>query len=165
MRFEKCTLQEAMRAYADIYKKIPDCRTTKDKLDALMLPERSTEGSAGYDFRSPFDFKLNIGDTITIPLYVKAVDMPEDVVLLIYNRSGTSLKKGLRLDNAVGVIDSDFERCIVFQATATRPIEVKFNDRICQGIFHYVAFVDGDGPKAKKKGKKRVGGLGSTGEE
>ncbi len=157
MRFEKVRLEEACMQTEEIVGSANEANI-KAALEGLSLPKRSTKGSAGYDFRSPFDVAARKGDIVRIPLFVKVEDMPKGVVLLIFNRSGLSLKKGLRLDNAVGVIDSDYKFGIVFQATATKDIAIVQGDKVCQGIFLNYLTVDGDDSDGE-----RNGGFGSTG--
>ena len=123
-------------------------------------PTRSTSGSAGYDFHSPFDLVIKKRKTVKFPLLVKAVDMPKDMVLLITNRSGLSLKWGVTIDNAIGVIDSDYEKCIWIQLTnhGRRAYRIKINDKVAQGIFVRYGTVSGDTASGL-----RNGGFGSTG--
>lgn len=128
-----------------------------ESLNGLKTPCRATEFSAGYDFFSPFTFTLNAGDTVRLPLFIKIENMPTSCVLLIFNRSSLALNKGLRLDNHVAVIDSDYKQGIWFQATATKDITITKNQAICQGVFVPFIVVDNEKPK-----KKRTGGLGST---
>lgn len=156
MKFEKITLDEAIAQTKPIRKVY--AFATKKRLDNLALPTRSTSRSAGYDFHTPFSIRAKKGDTVAIPLFIKVIDMPSDVVLFIFNRSGLSLKKGLRLDNSVGVIDADYKQGIIFQATANKDIEIKEGDRICQGIFVHYLTVDDDEAEGE-----RTGGFGSTG--
>lgn len=158
MRFERIGLEEALKQTESAIGGTPNRHTIKYVLDYLPLPKRGTKKSAGYDFRSPFDIVAKKGDTIKVPLFVKVVDMPENVVLLIFNRSGLSLNKGLRIDNSVGIIDSDYDYGIMFQATATKDITIVQGDRICQGIFVPFLTVDDDDASGE-----RSGGFGSTG--
>lgn len=151
MRFEKT------------FPEIPPTQFSKEELerayDELIPPSRSTSNSAGYDFRCPFDLDVPKGQSASIPLLVKVVGMPPNCVLLLFNRSGLSLKRGLRLDNAVGVIDADYDQCVYFQATAeTQDVHIRANDRICQGIFLPFLITDDDDAKGE-----RSGGFGSTG--
>ena len=101
------------------------------------------------------------GQSKAIPLLIKVVGMPRNVALFIFNRSGLSLKKGLRLDNSVVVIDGDYDQCIWFQATAeTEDVIITQGDRICQGVFINYLTVENDDAK-----DKRQGGFGSTGKK
>ena len=161
MKFEKITVQEAIRLYYNAFGWSPTSQALQEALDELELPTRSTEGSAGYDFRSPIDTVIKKGESKKIPLFVKVVGMPKRVALFLFNRSGLSLKEGLRLDNAVGVCDSDYNLCIWYQATAeTQDVIINKGDRICQGIFMNFLTVEGDSASAK-----RDGGFGSTGKK
>lgn len=162
MRFEKVSLEQACREYENAFGTKADTNAIKEVLDRLELPTRSTDGSIGYDFHSPFEINLTKGKPLFFPLFVTVKDMPKDVALFIYNRSGLSLRKGVILDNAVGIIDSDYYPFgIGCQLTATRnDIYIKEGSKVCQGIFHKGLFVDDD----SLNGSKRNGGFGSTGE-
>lgn len=131
-----------------------------DKLNELKMPERSTEGSAGYDFFMPYNVIIHPNCSVRFPLLVKCSDMPKNIVLLIFNRSSMALSKGISLDNAVGVIDSDYDKDIWFQATnrSSSDVFLKQGDKICQGIFIPYVTIEEDNHKAKRKG-----GIGSTG--
>lgn len=155
MKFKKVTRDEALAYYS-----IVDKKKVENKGDAWEMPTRSTEGSAGYDFHSPYDVTIKPGKSVRFPLLVKVEDMPKDVVLLLFNRSGMSLTGGIRLDNAVGVIDSDYDRSIWFQATnhGRRTYRIKTNDKVLQGVFVRYEKVDND-----RASGERTGGLGSTG--
>ncbi len=124
------------------------------------LPSRSTECSAGYDFHSPYSFRLKRNKTIKIPLNVKAANMPKNTVLLIFSRSSLALKYKITLDNNVGVIDSDFNQTIWLQITnhGKKAYQVNVNDKICQGIFINYLITDDDITNGI-----RNGGIGSTG--
>ena len=73
----------------------------------IKLPQRATQGSAGYDFYAPEEYHLNRGDTIKIPTGIR-VSMDPSYVLMIFPRSGWGFKYRLQLDNTVGIIDSDY---------------------------------------------------------
>lgn len=79
----------------------------KNIWDNLVPPTRSTSGSAGYDFKAPFNFILYLEDSIIIPTGYRCV-MDEDDVLMIYPRSGQGFKHRFSICNTVGVIDSDY---------------------------------------------------------
>ena len=78
------------------------------KLDGnATIPERATEHSAGYDISS--------SETVTIqPDEIKmvstglAVQLGDDEVLKLYDRSSNPVKRGIALINSVGIIDSDY---------------------------------------------------------
>lgn len=137
----------------------------RDIYNNIVKPRRSTSGSAGYDFVSPFSFVLNPGETIKIATGIR-VAMDENWCLKIYPRSGLGTKYRLQLDNTVGIIDSDYyfsdnEGHIMLNLTndsKTETLTIKAGDRIVQGIFcEYGITVDDNVIN------KRNGGYGSTG--
>ena len=69
--------------------------------EAIKLPSRSTKGSAGYDFKAPFDITLAPNETIKIPTGIRA-KIDDGWVLMIYPRSGLGFKFRLQLNNTVG---------------------------------------------------------------
>lgn len=169
MKFEVISFEEAKDIFSknDVLSHATDDQIRKS-LESVILPKRSTKYSAGYDFRVPSFYGLPIFEVrfhqkIRIPLLVKAVDMPRNVALLIYNRSGLSLNQGLTLDNGVGVVDCDYERCIFFQATNNNENEdtilITPSMKICQGIFTSFLTVD----EEEEIAQTREGGLGHTG--
>ena len=133
--------------------------------DSLTLPTRATSGSAGYDFKSPFDFVLKPGETIKIPTGIRA-KIDDGWVLMIFPRSGLGFKYRLQLNNTVGVIDSDYfgsdnEGHIMIKMTNCtnegKTIEVAKGQGFAQGIFMpYGITVDDEATTI------RNGGFGST---
>lgn len=79
----------------------------KNIYNSIKFPNRSTAGSAGYDFKSPFYFYIKPGESIMIPTGIRAY-MPIDMVLMIYPRSGLGTKYRMGLANSTAVIDSDY---------------------------------------------------------
>lgn len=135
----------------------------------IKLPKRSTKGSAGYDFEA--------ADTVLIPAFklgqkptmvstgIKAA-FSEDEVLYLFNRSSNPGKNGLVLSNAVGIIDEDYYNnpgndghiMFGFWNMKEEDIVVEKGQRIGQGIFQKILFVDDD-----ESTEERLGGFGSTG--
>lgn len=132
----------------------------------IVIPQRSTSGSAGYDFISPIEAYIVNGGSIVVWTDIKAY-MQADEILKIYPRSGTALKKGIVVKNSVGIIDSDYYNnlnndgnigiCLYNLSGFTQKIEV--GERIAQGIFEKFFLVDDDYVIAG-----RAGGFGSTGQ-
>lgn len=165
MKFEKISVSEATEAFRQCDYVGYGEEKIQRVLDSVRLPERSTANSAGYDFFLP-DFLQ--GTTVALnehhmkfPLLVKCVNMPSDCVLLVFNRSSLALKNGFGLDNGVGVIDADYNKCIYFQATCRNgetPLLIKPGMKICQGIFMKFCVLPNDSATGQ-----RNGGIGSTG--
>lgn len=135
--------------------------------NAIKIPKRSTKGSAGYDFVSPFSFYLEPGQSITIPTGIKCKIEP-GWFLAEFPRSSLGFKYRLQFDNTVGIIDEDFynnetnEGHIMIKATndtnENKTLHIDAGDRIAQAIFiPYGITYDDDATGL------RTGGIGSTG--
>lgn len=129
----------------------------------FKLPERSTKGSAGYDFFAPFDFTLKAGESIKIPTGVRC-EISDGWVLMMYPRSSMG-KYHIRLANTTGVIDSDYFNAdneghihIMLDNTGSKDWVVHAGDRIAQGVFLQFGITVNDEANAS-----RTGGMGSTG--
>ena len=119
--------------------------------------------SAGYDFYSPLSFVLEPGETIKIPTGIRC-GMNNDWVLMLFPRSGLGFKYRIRLENTVGIIDSDYfysdnEGHIMVKITneGVKTMKVAKGDGFCQGIFLPYGITEDD----KTEGT-RNGGFGST---
>lgn len=131
----------------------------------IKLPARKTKGSAGHDFVSPFSFTVRPGNSITIPTGVRC-KISTGYVLMIYVRSSMGIKKGAKLANGTGVIDSDYYNAdneghifAKIENHGTEPMKVKAGEAILQGVFIPFGVADKD-----EVTTKRVGGIGSTSE-
>ena len=129
----------------------------------VELPSRSTKHSAGYDFKSPINFKLNPGESIMIPTGIRAY-MPDNLVLMIFPRSGLSTKYRFVPMNLTAIIDSDYYRAdneghihMKMVNDGNKPLCIEQGQAFCQGIFtnYFTTYNDNaDGV--------RTGGMGST---
>ena len=75
--------------------------------DKAMIPYRGSEEAAGYDLYSIDSVDINPGECKLISTGI-AIQLPTGYFGAIFPRSGTAVKRGLRLANCVGVIDSDY---------------------------------------------------------
>ena len=134
----------------------------------INLPERKTKYSAGYDVEAAEDVIIPSFKKGMAPTLVKTgikVYMPDDEVVLLYNRSSNPKKKGLIMANSVGVIDKDYYEnpdndghiMFAFYNIKEEDIEIKKGEAIGQAIFQKYLITDDD----KAEGK-RMGGFGST---
>ncbi len=150
-QFEKVSLQEFSKTEnANDYEKI-------------LMPKRATAGSAGYDFFAVNDFTLLPNQTIKVATGIR-VKIENGWVLKIYPRSSLGFKYRLRLDNTVGIIDSDYyyaenQGHIFIKVTncGDKPLTVESGKAFAQGVFvEYGITVDDDADGV------RTGGFGST---
>ncbi len=142
-----------------------DIGDDKELYESIKIPERSTSKSAGYDIRSLENYTLKPGESHAFKTGLK-VDMYDDEVFFIFDRSSLGFKYDVCLSNSVGVIDSDFFNnedneghfAIKLINHGTKDFEVKIGDRIAQGIFVKYLCVE----EEKEVKTKRKGGIGST---
>lgn len=156
------------KQFEEDYKKckIRKYNNLEEAYETISLPKRATWGSAGYDFVSPITFVLKPGETITIPTGIKCY-IDDGWFLGCFPRSGLGFKFRVRLDNTVGIIDSDYfdndnnEGHIMIKLTneGDKVLAVQAGERIIQGIFIPYGITMDDDVKIN-----RIGGFGSTGE-
>lgn len=133
------------------------------------LPERSTKGSAGYDFFAPYKIVCKAKQITHVRTGVKA-QMLQDEVLLLFNRSSNPTKKNLVLINGVGVIDEDYynnptnegEIGFQFYNISDEDVVIERGDKLGQGIFTQF-FKSIDEIEKEATEVERTGGFGSTG--
>ena len=168
-KFKKVSFEQFKKDWNDTFNL--DNKHTENELleiyNNIQLPKRATNGSAGYDFKSPVDFTLQPNATIKIPTGIRCV-IKENWVLKCYPRSGLGFKYRLRLDNSVGIVDSDYyfsdnEGHIFFKLTnetnSGKLLKIKKGEGFAQGIFvEYGITIDDD----EYEKEVRNGGFGST---
>lgn len=139
--------------------------------DAAIIPIRSTECSAGYDFYALEDTWVNpLGSdgafkATCIRTGIKAY-MECDEYLQLSLRSSIAMCEGLICANGVGIIDADYvdnesnEGDIGFLVhnLTDKPKLIESGTKIGQGVFLRYLRVDDD-----SAGGIRIGGFGSTG--
>ncbi len=160
-------LEENMRKFYKIsYKQFKkDVCDDKELYDSIELPTRSTKKSAGYDIRSIEEYTLKSGESHAFKTGLK-VDMNDDEVFFIFDRSSVGFKYDVCLSNSVGIIDADYynnkdnegHMAVKLINHGTKDYEIKKGDRIAQGIFlNYLCVDDEEEIKDERKG-----GIGST---
>ena len=150
-KFEKVSLDEYLKS------------GTFESYNDILLPKRATSGSAGYDFFAPYNFSLKPNQTEKVATGIR-VKIDEGWVLKVYPRSSLGFKYRLRLDNTVGIIDSDYyfadnEGHIFIKLTncGDKPLTVEKGSAFAQGVFvEYGITYDDDCSSV------RTGGFGST---
>lgn len=130
--------------------------------DIVKPPFRSTEDSAGYDISAIGSYVIAPGTKAIINTGLTAY-MKRDEWLALFVRSGLAYKHDLTLQNALGVIDSDYygnHIRILLRNEGTKPFHIDHGDRIAQGIFLPYLKADEDTQSQKVE---RIGGFGHTG--
>ena len=163
--FEKVSFNRFSDDIKAVGIQIPESRVN-EIYENIRLPKRATAGSAGYDFYIPFDLEqLLPNQTVTIPTGIRA-RIDEGWVLMCCPRSGLGFKYRMRLNNTVGIIDSDYygaknEGHIMIRITNEsndgKVISLKAGDAFVQGIFLPFGITYTDDASGV-----RQGGFGST---
>lgn len=131
------------------------------KLDEYaILPQRATEGSAGYDLHAIFTATVPVGKRLIIGTGL-SVQMDNGIEMQVRSRSGLSAKLGIQVHNSPGTIDPDYfpgEIGVIIQNDGDKPFVIKKGDKIAQAVFAKYLLTDDDYTEGK-----RIGGFGSTG--
>ena len=136
------------------------------KYDAtdIQLPIRSTKNAAGYDFCSPVDMVIPAGEICIVWTNVKFTCNADEYLMLCVRSSMG--KKGVRLANGVGIIDSDYYSNesndgnigFMLHNFGKADFVIGKGDRIGQGIIMKYLIADEDNVSSSV----RSGGIGST---
>lgn len=134
--------------------------------ESTQVPQRQTEGSAGYDISSPVEYVvLNDNQFTAIPLGFK-LQIPEGFYVQLESRS--SLARNHNIEVFRGVVDSDYigEVTLLIKNNGIAPYTISKNERIAQMIFkkfEVPKLVVVNRILADPNNKRRYGGFGSTG--
>jgi dUTP pyrophosphatase len=105
------------------------------------------------------------GERILVPTGL-IFDIPEGHSVRIHPRSSVSLKQGLMLGNAEGVIDSDYyhQTFVMFYNASADEIRIRHKERIAQGeLVKTLDYSVEETIIQPEQTTSRVGGFGSTG--
>ncbi len=162
-KFEKISFERFENDWEKLFPDVPESKI-REIYDGIVLPRRATSGSAGYDFFLPAGVFLNPRESISVLTGIRA-RISEGWVLNIYPRSGLGIRNRLRLDNTVGIIDSDYyysenegHIMIKFTNEGKDPLHIGAGKGFAQGIFLPFGITEDDEVSAV-----RNGGFGSTG--
>ena len=169
MRFEKIGFREFTKDLLDQGYEV-GINEMLQAYDSIKMPERQTEGSAGYDFRTPLEFKIEPGESVIVPTGIRAVFNDDEIgtwCLQLFVRSSVGHKDGVVISHGTGIIDSDYQFAqnsgdilMALRNVSDRQAWFKRGARICQGVFLIHGIAENDAAAGK-----REGGMGSTGKE
>jgi len=163
-KFEKVSFEAFNKGCIETF---DDAFNIQDAYDYdLSLPIRKTKGSAGYDFLMPFSLVVCAGETVTFPTGIRC-KMKGGTVLLLMPRSSLGFKYGFRLENTIGVIDSDYYYSdneghirAKFTNNSDKDLTLNVGDAYMQGIFVNFGITEDD-----EADGIRNGGFGSTNDQ
>lgn len=162
--FLKVGFDQFVKDWEDTFN-VSDKDYIADIYESIKLPERSTSGSAGYDFVSPLSFTLEAGEDIKIPTGIKVWIEKPDWVLMLFPRSGLGFKYYTALANTVGIVDQDYiysdnegHIFVKLRNEGSKTLAIATGDKIVQGVFLKFGITSDDNVTTT-----RNGGFGSTG--
>ena len=125
IKFEKVSLEQYIKDCRELGRQTSE-EQMREEWENIKLPQRSTVGSAGYDFYAPYDFDVKCPNERSM---ISSLDMffgqetyyttivtgirwitDQQLVLICAPRSGQGFRYGLRLANSIGVVDQDFHQ-------------------------------------------------------
>lgn len=133
-------------------------------VDDAMPPTIATEGSSGFDMYATSTVTIEPGKSATVGTGI-GIAVPPGLAMFLFSRSGHGFKHGIRLANAVGVIDSDYRGEIKAKIhnDGEEPYTIHKGERFVQGVlvpYLKPAFVLVDSLSETERG---TGGMGHTG--
>lgn len=160
--FEKVSLEQYIKDVTKNGKLAFDKDMLTDWWNNIKLPTRATSGSAGYDFYMPHGLEFGSEYPFTLCTGIRCC-ITDGWFLAMFPRSGLGFKYGVRLENTVGIIDSDYynadnEGHIVLKLSSETDVSLQRGDRVAQGIFLPFGITVKDNATGE-----RIGGFGSTG--
>tara|TARA_R110002096_G_scaffold126982_3_gene274361 strand:- start:26696 stop:27202 length:507 start_codon:yes stop_codon:yes gene_type:complete len=160
----------------------------KKVIPDVQLPSYATEGSAGFDLKAMRIMALYQGTKkvdltekmnrsiergiITLRPGERALfgtglsfTIPQGYEMQIRDKSGISLKRGLKVFNAPGTIDSDYrgEVGIIVYNSTPYLAEINLGEYIAQGVVAEYQKVNFQDSSLLEETNRGVGGYGSTG--
>ena len=134
-------------------------------MDTAKVPTRASEQAAGWDLYAAKGCVIEPGQTVLVHTGI-AMEIPNGYFGGVYPRSGLATKKGLRLANCVGVIDSDYrgEIMVSIYNDSSMEREIEVGERVAQIIFQPYSAIDNFNLVEELTATVRgEGGFGSTG--
>jgi dUTP pyrophosphatase len=163
-KFSKVSYEQFAKDWKNVFPLYSD-EEIEATYDSIMLPRRSTVGSAGYDFYLPDDVDVSDGSATLIPTGIRC-EIEDGWMLSLFPRSGHGFKYGIHLANTVGIVDADYAFAdneghimvkLVNDSILKKNVHFCKHTAFCQGIFMpFGIAVDDDADGVRR------GGFGST---
>jgi dUTP pyrophosphatase len=131
----------------------------------LPLPERATDGAAGYDLCSAeADFDLEPGVPRTVATGLR-MELPAGIEGQVRPRSGLALRHAVTVPNAPGTIDPDYrgELKVALLNLGRDRVRIRRGDRVAQLVFARFETPAVESAEALSGSERGEGGFGSTG--
>ena len=134
--------------------------------EGAVLPQRQTEGAAGYDLSACLEAPVTLqpGEGYPFPTGL-AAEIPQGYAGMVFCRSGLGVKHGISLPNCVGVIDSDYrgELVVPLRNFGDGTYTIQPGERIAQLVIMPVLLPEIVEVEELSQTQRGQGGFGSTG--
>ena len=134
--------------------------------EGAVLPQRQTEGAAGYDLCACLEAPVTLqpGEGYPFPTGL-AAEIPQGYAGMGFCRSGRGVKPGLSLPKCVGVIDSDYrgELVVPLRNFGDGAYTIQPGERIAQLVIMPVLLPEIVEVEELSQTQRGQGGFGSTG--
>lgn len=134
--------------------------------EGAVLPQRQTEGAAGYDLCACLEAPVTLqpGEGYPFPTGL-AAEIPQGYAGMVFCRSGLGVKHGISLPNCVGVIDSDYrgELVVPLRNFGDGIYIIQPGERIAQLVIMPVLLPEIVEVEELSQTQRGQGGFGSTG--
>jgi len=159
--FEKVSFEQYLESRLKLGAQPDETSAIRKEWENIRLPERATNGSAGYDFFLPTGCCFG-KQPVLIPTGIRCKIEP-GWFLMCCPKSGLGFKYRMKLANTVGVVDSDYyfstnEGHIMAKISSKEPFSLDTGSKFMQGIFLQFGVTTDDVAVGI-----RDGGFGSTG--
>lgn len=133
---------------------------------SVRIPERATDGSAGYDLYAPEDCIIDPGTSKLLSLGFGMEINQANVCAKIYSRSGLT-GQGITVAGAPTIIDPDYQGVIKVRIHngSEHAYEIQKGNRVAQMMFepfHVTEWTEAE--KFARRSTRGEGGFGSTGQ-
>lgn len=134
--------------------------------ETAILPDRKTDGAAGYDLCVDSDKPIEIKphEAVIVSTGI-AFEIPKGYVGCVYARSGISIKRHVRPSTCVSVIDSDYRgdvRLPMYNDSGETQI-IEPYERVAQIVLHKIATPEIEVVDKLEETDRGENGFGSTG--
>ena len=134
--------------------------------ETAKVPTRGSAKAAGWDLYADTERPTEVkpGETVMV-LSGIAMEIPDGCFGAIYSRSGIATRRGLRLSNCVGVVDSDYRGNIGIPVhnDSAKIQTIAPHERIAQIVIQPYALVDLEVVDDLSETERGDSGFGSTG--
>ena len=137
---------------------------TKKLYDDVTIPKITTDGAAGADLVSYYEYTIQPNETVLIKTAL-SMCIPPNHVGMVCSRSGLALKHSVFVLNAPGIIDSDYrgEIGVILHNGGKFEYKINVGDRVAQLLLIWALPMEFKEVNELPETSRGQNGFGSTG--